>query len=90
MVKPAYASVLDDYGDVPPANLCHVGAVAMPALDHADRIAVAILAGDRCMPGAELSDANNIVVTALIGVGKVVRPFLTNHSLIVGTFLRID
>src|SRR5690349_4992256 len=80
MVIPAYISVLDNDGDIAPADLGDIGTVAVPALDHADGIAVTVLSGDRRMSGAELSDADNVMATALIGVSKVVKAILTNDA----------
>jgi len=83
-------SVLDDDGDVAPADLGHISAVAAAGLDHADRIAVAVLSGDRGMSSAELSNADNVVATALIGIGKVAKTVLTNDPSVVLTLLRVD
>lgn len=90
IVKSACVSVLDDDGDIAPADLGDVGAIAVSALDHPDGIAMPVLCGDRRMSGAELSYADNVVATALISVGKVVRAFLTNDPFVVRSLLRID
>ena len=83
-------SVLDDRGDIAPADLGDISAIAAPPLDHANGIAVAILSGDRGVPGAELGNAYDVVTAALIAVGKVGGAVLTDYAFVVGTLLRVD
>src|SRR5680860_653567 len=83
-------SVLDDDGDVAPADLRDVGAIAATGLDHADRIAVPVLGGDGPMSAAELGDAGDIAAPELACVSAVPATLLTDDDAIAPARLRAD
>ena len=82
--------VLNDYRNIASADRGDIGSVVAPGLDHADRVAFTVLGGDGGVPGAELSDADDVVAATLIGVGKVAETILTDHRFVADTRLRVD